>query len=576
MADTRSRGNVSERSIDPRGKEVIEKILKKHSHELLLDSNVIAELKSAIPDNKLVDVVFDYYKKRLELIKNKVNKFKKALLAKYPNLSAVDLLRKAKKYSAKYDLSDGEFQMFINLLSTESRTGDAIYNIPNTPMGRTLGYSTAATMGDKLELKEQDLPHFQVIMTLEKETRQLHNRVIMQSLSYQGFDAPAISGDFDPSKHNPYNFIHPVIASLFLPKIPFIEERMLLASVANLIKTKQEGKPIMTQPEYELYWDLITDPNQRACSTDPSKTVEDLKNRVVLQSKLWDSVMKLRLGRYYADDMAGFLSAIESCTNGIFDAPDLVYTHDEGTILRRILNAFSLRTVYVSVSSMIDNAMQVTTLSISPAVYQQITSVPMINLRLPKLPQFQQINQNIHLTHSLRQPQWFMEGKRLVPKVQEIIHAHDVMFFYVDRRFKGSNLAFITAHKHFMLANMPKTLSGLDSVNDMVVNFDRVMQIGRDNYKLSSVVCVDVTNINPNQKNTTNADIVISGCRTLFEHDFNGNTTQFMYDPQNAGAPVSSTSNNRRGPMVALKTFNNAFDNIATRYGSIFTYVKIR
>jgi hypothetical protein len=542
-------------------------------------------LRKALPDAKVVDTVFDYYKKRLEQIKHKSNKFKQALLRKYAmsNLSTKQIIEKAKKYTKKYDLSEGELSMFINmLLNDASQPYHSIFNIPTTPMSKTLGYSVDAVMGDKLVIGENDYPIFQKIMQLESITRQLHIQLILQTLTYNDCGPDAINGTFDKLKHNAFVHVHPIIAALFLPKVPYLDEHLLIASIANIIKCKNDGKPIMTQHEYELYWDLITDPNQSVCVTDNSKTMDDLYNRTFLQSKIWESVMHLRLGRYYADDMAGFLSSVEKCQNSIFEAPDLMYTHDEGTILRRILNAFSLRPTVVSISSLSGLPMSVSTLSIPSASYTQITTVPMINLRLPRtLSNSPASVTSVNLSDSLNQPQWFIEGKTLVPKSQSIVHSRDVLFFYIDRRFKAINYA--NLNRPYVFTGLPPTLSGLDSLNDMAVEFSMDTRIGDEDFDLRSVVFVEVSHLGEK------GGRVITGCSTgiiIPADPQNGRPVEeyFQYDPQGAGfthvlqdgsqvnyAPVTGLLKDIRGVVE-----RRAFFPMAQRRGTIFMYVKRR
>lgn len=582
MSDTRSRGNVSERTVDTHGKEILEKIFK--SREILLDQQVIAQLRKALPDEKVVDAVFDYYKKRLDHIKIKSNKFKQALLRKYSlqNLSTKQMIEKAKKFTKKYDLSEGEFHMFITMLLTDvSQPYQGVFNIPSTPMSRTLGYSTAAVMGDKLIVGENDLPAFQKIMELDRITKQLHKQLILQTLTYTDCGPDALNGTFDKNKHNAFKYVHPVIAALFLPKVPYLDEQMLLASISNIVKCKHEGTPIVTHNEYELYWDLITDPNHTVCVTDNTKTMDDLKNRVVLQTKLWESVMNLRLGRYYADDMAGFLAAVETCQNSIFDAPDLVYTHDEGTILRRLLNVFSLRPTVVSISALSGLPATFTTMSLSPVSYTQITTVPMINLRLPRQLGNSPIGmQTVSLTDAFNQPQWFIEGKTIVPKTQSIVHSRDVLFFYIDRRYKAFNYA--TLNKPFMFTGFPPSMSGLDSVNDTRINFSTTIRVGDDDFDLRSVVFVEVTNLGADKGGK-----IITGCSTgivippsqekgTFEEEF------FQYNPQGAGFTRILPDGDQVScaPITALRKTGFGIDDevaffpLAERRGSIFMYVK--
>lgn len=585
MADTRLRGNVSERSIDSHGKEVLEKIFK--SKELLLDQQVLSQLKKSLSDSKLVDVVFDYYKKRLEVVKAKANKFKMALTRKYAmsNLSTRQLLEKAKKYTKKYDLTEGEFQMFMNMLfSDPTNQYHSMFNIPSTPMSRTLGYSFDAVMGDKLVIGEHDMPHFEKIMQFEKVTRQLHTQLILQTLMYKDCGPDALNGSFDKIKNNAFKHVHPIIAALFLPKVPYLDEHLLIASIANIVKCKNEGKPIMTLHEYELYWDLITDPNQSVCVTDNSKTMEDLSKRVELQSRLWESVMNLRLGRYYEDDIAGFLTAVESCQSSMFDAPDLVYSHDEGTILRRILNAFSLRPTVVSIASLQGLPMAVTTLNFAPTNYTQITTVPMINLRLPRAfgaapsPSPVAIN-SVSLSDAMNQPQWFIEGKTLVPKSQTIVHSRDVLFFYIDRRFKAFNYA--SLNQPYKFTGLPPTLSGLDSINETRVSFNTNLRVGDDDFDLRSVVFVEITTIG--DKGTK----VITGCSTgivIPADPANGITVEefFQYDPRGAAFThvLADGQQVNYAPIAALRRTGlgtadeRAFYPLAERRGSIFMYVK--
>lgn len=581
MADTRLRGNVSEKSIDSHGKDALEKIFK--SREILLDQQVISQLKKTLSDSKLVDVVFDFYKKRLEQIKEKSNKFKQALLRKYSlrGLSTRELIEKAKKYTKKYDLTEGEFQMFVNLLLNEpTQQYQSMFNIPSTPMSRTLGYSADAVMGDKLVIGENDFPHFKTIMDLEKTTKQLHNQLVLQTLTYSDCGPDALNGKFNKSRDNPFKYVHPIIAAMFLPKVPYLDEHMLLASIPNIIKCKNEGKPIITINEYELYWDMITDPNQSVCVTDNSKTMEDLKNRSVLQTKLWESVMNLRMGKYYADDMSGFLSAIETCQNSIFDAPDLVYTHDEGTVLRRILNAFSLRPTVVSISSISGLPMAVSTLSLSPAQFSQVTTVPMINLRLPRTIGSSQVSlATVSLTDSLSQSQWFIEGKTLVPKAQTIVHSRDVLFFYVDRRFKSYNYA--SYNKPYVFTGLPPTMSGLDSINETRVQFSQSVRVGEQDFDLRSVVFAEVTNLGKN------GGKLITGCTAgvvMYPDPAKGISTEeyVLYDPKSSGSLKMGADRTpyQTEPMSAIRKLgmgasdDSAFYPMAEKQGTVFMYVK--
>ena len=583
MADTRFRGNVSEKSIDSQGREVLEKVFR--SKELLGDHQVIGLLKKSLSDSRVVDTVYEYYKKRLELIREKSNKFKRGLLQKYSfaTLSTPEIIEKSKKYAKKYNLSEGEINMFINMvLNDPMNPNQNMYNVPATPMSRTLGYSADAVMGDKLQLGEHDFPAFKEIMALHDDSEQMHRQLVLQSLLYKDCGADAMNGTFDKNKHNAFNYVHPVVAALFLPKVPYVDERMLIASIPGIVKNKSESKPIITQPDFELYWDLITDPNATVCVTDNTKTVEDLRNRSRLQVKLWESVMNLRQGKYYVDNLPKFINCIKDCSSSIFDAPDLVYSSDEGTILRRILNAFSFRPTIVSISTLVNSGTNlVSTISVSPANYTQITSVPMVNLRLPHHNLPASTLTQVSLSSALNQPQWFIEGKVLVPKSQTIIFSRNVIFFYIDRRYKAINYTLL--NRPYIFSGLPQTLTGLDSINETYVEAPiDDMTVGNETFDLRSVVFCEVNTIDA--KNNTK---VITGCTTgivLRPTPENGLTSNeyFLYDPQGAGflhklpdgtvtsiAPISGLHDVGLGPGV-----EKAFLPLVHYRGSIFMYVK--
>ena len=330
---------------------------------------------------------------------------------------------------------------------------------------------------------------------------------------------------------------------------------------------------------------MITDPNQSVCVTDNTKTMEDLANRTDLQTKIWDCVLNLRQGRYYSDCSNGFLTAIEKCQSSIFDAPDLLHTHDEGTILRRILNAFSLRPTYVSITSLTGLPPAVSTINLPAASFTHITTVPMLNVRLPHTPRVGLAAQqsiglaSVNLNDALHQPQWYIEGKTLVPKSQTIVHSRDVVFFYVDRRFKSVNYA--SVNQPYMFLGLPPTVSGLDSINETPVHFNKNMILGNDNFGLRSVVFVEVTNLGE-----TKGGNVITGCSTgvVIKEDPAKARPEifFLYDPQGAAFYHTDVAGNyvTYRPISQLYEHSGtpqgerSFNTLAVRRGTIFVYVK--
>jgi len=548
------------------------------------DAQVIGNLKRKYSDNALVDKIYDGYKRLQQDILQKANKFKKKILTNYApaNLPFAELLRKAKKYAK--NMSDDQFTLFVKLALEDKTNSLGVGNtIPNTKIGKTLGYSSMVTMTDKLSVPPNELNILQDILRLYGESKTLHSQLVLQTISYKDCAPEAINGELKPGNfatdsNNLYSYVHPVIAALFLPKIRVLDEHMLMANIGYIVKQKNDNQQIMTKPDLELYYDLVSDPNDHACNMDSA--LKDLYQRFILQTKLWDNVISLRQGKYYNNSMASFMLAIENCRSNIYDAPDLTYVKDEGTILRRLLSAFSLRPTIVSTTRLngLVGAMPygVHNNPLAAAGISDVTSVPMVTLRLPL--NVSSAKQAISLEQSLTQPQWFIENKMIVPKTQSIIHSRDVLFFYVNRRFKTINVSRMNTPYNFNA--LPMTVAGWESLNDHVVTFEYIMNMMNDRYQLRSVVFVDSA---PSKKN------LIVGCSTgiivprsveenRFEESF------LVYDPQGSAEIFRNEQGayQRINPVTYISketpyNGNNveSFWQRATTRGTIFVYQKV-
>ena len=84
-----------------------------------------------------------------------------------------------------------------------------------------------------------------------------------------------------------------------------------MANLAGLVKNRYNRSKIQTLPDYELFYNLITDPTDIVCSN--RSPVMDLLNRCNLQNQLWNSVLNLRSGQYYNNSLVEFVSAVDMC-----------------------------------------------------------------------------------------------------------------------------------------------------------------------------------------------------------------------------------------------------------------------
>jgi hypothetical protein len=552
--------------------EQFEDIIKKNVDDI----QALRMFRERYGDTKLVEKVFEAYKDRKDLITKKARKFKELLSSKYFNLSLPSLLEKARKYAKKYDLSDDEFSAFFNLAITDkSYASQNMYNQPITPMSKILGHTTEVAYG-KMPVPTNELDILQDILRIQMEMSVLHEQIKIQSLTYLDCAPQALTGTYDKHKQNSFSFIHPVIAALFFPRIKYLDEHMLLASIANIVYNRYHGIPIRTQPEYELYWDLITDPNEIACVSAQESSLADLRNRVRLQVELWKLVRELREGRYYSDEFRTFNLALDSCRTGLFDVPDMSNVRDEGTVLRRLFGAFSLRPTIVTISSL-SSGFMTGQYNLGQMAVSQVTTIPIVNLRLPY--NFRCQTAGVYLNEALEQPDWFVENKMIVPKVKSIIYSRDIIVFYAPRRYQTVNFGRINAPYNFTV--LPATHSALETINEVNVNYESSIVVGSDRFNLRSVVFVE--------RSMTNKDLIVgSSTGIVIRRDFALGRTQatyLLYNPQAAIVQFEDPSTGafvHNPPIVEIPGttpfFNQdapeSFQYRASRRGTIFVYVK--
>jgi hypothetical protein len=302
----------------------------------------------------------------------------------------------------------------------------------------------------------------------------------------------------------------------------------------------------------------------------------DLRNRVILQTKLWESVLSLRQGKYYNERLSDLMVALDNCNNNIFDAPDFAYVKDEGTILRRLLGAFSLRPTIVSVRPYYGVAAG--NYSLNSMAMVQVTTIPIVTLRLPL--NIQNKNVSIHLNESLEQLQWYVENKMIVPKSQSIVYSRDVLFFYANRRYQSINFGSLNAPFNFTA--LPATVTGFETINTCNVNYQSRINVGDDYFELRSVVLVERSNVNKDLIIGSTAAIVVPTDPVLGRI----NKTYLLYDPQGANEQIENGGNGyvNNKPITTIPGMTpyhaaamggvESFDRRSQSRGTIFVYVK--
>lgn len=587
MSSMDSQSKTYQRKSDETGKgdksreDIVEKELKSlfRSGKSTLTFSDLLQLRNKYSDEKLIDDIYEAYHKQQEQIRKQAKKFTEFLIKKYASQRYPfhKILQKAMKIKKKHNLSDAAFEEFTRQYQLRLSGDQGELTFPRTNIGKALG-AMPFEITEGLNVSENEYGVLQDILKLYESSKVLYSQIMLQTLTYRDCAPESLKGQFDQSKNNPTSFVHPIIAALFFPKICLLEEHMLYANIAYIIKSRHEKKAIKTRPNYELYCDLVLDPQDVVCNVE--SPLADLRNRVQLQIQLWESVLSLRNGQYYKDNLTNFLAAVDNCRLSIYDMPDLMYVKDEGAILRRLLAAFSLRPTVVTTTpiyGIVSNNPWDRTL-----VMPRVRQVPMISLKLPV--SVLQTDAVIRLESALEQYNWFIENKTLVPKIQSIVYSRDVLFFYVNRRFQNVNISRYTEPYNFV--NLPLTISGIEQINERAVDFEPTMTVNQDTYELRSVVLVEKTRVG-------GANVIIGATTALMKHrDYNAGQVEdtfLLYDPLGAGQlfqnPANPNNYVKNAPITFIPgdvPFNattnrpETFFERASKRGTIFVYQKRR
>lgn len=552
------------------------------SPNILRQEEVLSILTEKIGDEKVIHKVFKYYTKRFNAIQKHVKEFYEKIIAKYGNnIPEYKILKKAREYADKYRLEDAEFKLFSTMMMERAFGKYTKYEyVKNTPMGLALGYEVKPRT-TRLKIKDStDKQFIDKIIGVYKASEMLNRQIKIQSFTYTDSSTLSLTGKFDQTKNTLYKFIHPLIAALFIPKITILEERMIMTNIAGLVAKLSKGEPIQDYITDQLYKDLVMDPNQQH-EFSGTNVFEDLYNRSLLQTTLWEAINHLRTGRYYDFDSAKFETVLSKYPASIFDAPDMAYVPDTGNMLRKIMNAFSFRPTLVSVSKVqnfVTPFMSNNYVMSNSEDKKAPTSVSMINIRLPPTdPNSNEVQPDIKLSEQFSSSQWFTSSK-YDPTVytQKIISSNGVLFFYVNRYYSAitynkpqpeTNMPFSSGYPNkdiYFVNQLPLMFSDTQRVNARPVDANFKMAIEGSTFVLRSVVCVETFSLQDSEINMGTSSIIID--QNLGNY--------YYYHPHSAGKMNDGTVIDPVGMLTDNAEYGVTFSEKTRKYGTVFMYAK--
>lgn len=570
--DRRENFNVPapEKKQDSADAEKIKAEVEKLAQKGTLDQRDISNLYNTYGNNdNIIDEILRQRSKRYKQVIAQASKAAEKVLRKYREGRPLHtILEKMLKHKTAHKWSDAEYDQFRKELSarlTGNRASEIDLNqnlsAYRSRINKALGSSPVTVVEEGLRIKDSDQPYLAEMLSMFEKSSALHKSVFMQGLIYKDTDHIAMTGEYKRDKHLATNYIHPLIACMFLPKFDLFDTHMLYSNFGAIVKCRNEKKPIVTEPDLLLYYDITSDPNDVVCEIN--SPMADLRNRYRVQISLWETVAKLRSGNYYdVTPHTEFLTALNACRNNLYDNADLAYSQDEGAILRRLLSVFSLRPTIIktaplySLSSFgvgpfgsmagfggmagmpgFNNGMSGSSMPFYPQPVYTVTSIPMITLQIPP---FREGAERINLKDATMQTIWINENKTIVPKEQSIIYSKEVLIFYVNRRVQKIQIR--TFSSPITFSQLPLTMSNLERLNDYPIDVpERIaLHTGADQvYLLRSVVAVTQTEITQGDRTT---NIITGNTGLIMSHrNFETNIFEpnyFLYDPFGASLPV--------------------------------------
>ena len=493
------------------------------------DQTALLRLRHKYGDDALVDAIQREFVMRHAKVVKAAKKFAQAVRNKYAHTNTPYhmLLQKARLHARKYKMSAAEFAEFQRMYEQElagtNRKNEVV--VPVTNMMKVLGNLAENKDDAGFAMRDGDYKNLQEILRLEAESRQLHSQVVLQTLTYgDGLNtattstargpqyspiAPqALTVAYDKNLENQTDHVHPVLVSMFLRANEEFDNHFLLSNIAGIVKSRYNKDALSTRADYELFYDMVTDPNDIVC--DNRSPLSDLLHRSNLQQQLWTCVLNMRNGRCYNRSFRNFMSQVDVCRLNKYDNPDFVYGRHDGTIAKRLLSAFSYRPTVVSTRPVQSVVMANNPYSVN--IRPTVTRIPMITFRVG-----QDGNNAVNVATELAksQSQYFIEGNVVVQRSVEVLYSRGNVVVYLDRRLNHINL---NDYPSMTYSQVPLGVAGFERINDKDVTIvaGNDIDIGKgastgtneDKFFLSGAVCAKVQK-GVKKSKTQKVDVVV-------------------------------------------------------------------
>lgn len=351
---------------DPAKKELVERILKKDNLLTMDDDDLVEEIKRKFTDKETVRILYTWLSHRLTFITDKAQTFRKNILSTYSYLPPNKIMKKAMKYAKRLHFTPTEFDIFRKMFMMDYQTPITSHyefekgEFQNSgAMATLLNYQPKEAERGKLNFESSEAGVVDNIIKSAIATEELFYYCVSNSLTYQYSDD--LYNEIKVKKdYKITDCVPPVIAAMFIPKIPYFDLYMLQTNIGKFIQHSYEHKKL-TGFENMLKLNLASDSSQYSDQTGKLiSPLKDLQIRASIQQSLWKLVLFLRNKQSLNCDCTKFYNLISMY------APDLFVsqryknqTHQDSiNIITRLFHVFSLYPLKYKQTINFDNMME--------------------------------------------------------------------------------------------------------------------------------------------------------------------------------------------------------------------------
>lgn len=341
---------------DPKKQALVEKIMRLPNAIYLDNEDIKKQIMTEFKEKDTVKLIYKWIVKRMDYISKKASTFRDGILTRYSYLPPNKIMKKAKKYAKHLKFTQAEFELFrqmfmINYISPLSNQDIKLETGDNTgALARVFDIKPKEKEQGKLIFDSSESSIVESIVKAAKSNDNLYYYTFVDSINYKDCDTEKYS--MVPIKKNiKYtDCVHPVVAAMFIPKIPYFETRFIYQNIARLVQMCYEHQKIDGLYK-NLQNSLALDKSQYSDQTGHIITpIKDLQLRANIQIALWRVVLMLRNNHILDCDCSKLYNALSVYAPDMFvDNSELLNQNSVG-IIRRLYNALSVSTLTISKS----------------------------------------------------------------------------------------------------------------------------------------------------------------------------------------------------------------------------------